>query len=165
MQKKSAPIKKSKINAAAIAAAVVILLSCFLFELFNFRIFGNLVNNKRGIMFNLILDMFSGNLNLLGDYQFLVLGMIILYIFIFFLYFLNGIGVIKERYAIYASIFSVVYLFLGFILVNLVNRNISLPFFGNHLASATIGLGTYLIPILGIAYLFLKNPVNNAIKI
>lgn len=152
-------------NSAALFAAILIVLSGFLFSLFNFQIFGQNLPDKKGIMFNFIIDLFTGKLSFSTGYEIAIIGMILVYLVILIFYLLNGFGVIYNRYSRYASILSIIYLFLGLIAVVLINRESSVDFFGVTLTSTTIGLGTYLITIVGIAYLFLKRGINRIIRL
>jgi hypothetical protein len=151
-------------NPAALIAAILIAISGFIFPLFNSQMFGENLPNKKGIMFNFIIDLFTGKLSISTAYEIAIIGMILVYLIILILYLLNGFGVIYNRYSRYASILSVVYLFLGLISVVLINRETLVEFFNITFTSTTIGLGTYLIPIIGIAYLFLVRWINRIIR-
>ena len=156
--------KRLRKNPAAIFAFIIIIISGFLFPLFGFSIFGEGFSDKSGVIVNLIIDLFSGKLSFQKGYEIAIILMIFVYILIVLFYLLNGLGVIYNRYSRYASILSIPYLFLGLFVVVLMNREISIPFFGNSLGAITLGLGTYLVTITGLLYLFLVRGINKMIR-
>lgn len=156
---------KIKRNVSALLSFVLVILSGFLFSLFSLEIFGQSLPDKKGVMFNLIIDLFSGKYNLTKGYEIVVLIMIIIYILIALFYLLNGLGIIYNRYSRYASILSIIFLFLGLIATLLMNREQSISLFGITFNSMTIGLGTFFITIIGIAYLFLHKWINSTIRL
>ncbi|MBU0962566.1 MAG: hypothetical protein KKD48_01535 [Nanoarchaeota archaeon] len=156
--------KRLRKNPAAIFSFLIIAISGFIFPLFSFNIFGEIFSDKSGVMFNLIVDLFSGNISFSKGYEILTVCMIFVYLLIVLFYLLNGLGIIYNRYSRYASFLSFIYLFFGLFAVVLINRETSIPFLGNTLGSMRIGLGTYLITITGVLYLFFVRKINSVIK-
>ena len=157
VQKKSV----SKRNVAAIAAAVLILMSGFLFQLFNFEFLGQTWNIESAVMFNLVQDIW--NLDLPGNLETVVIFMVVLYVVILVLYIMNGVGVASDKFSIVASALTFVYLLLGIYFVPTFNNSTSIPFFGSF-GTTSLGLGTYILPIIAVAYLLLKKSINDNIS-
>jgi len=151
---------KGKKNIAAILAAILILISGFLFQLFNFEFLGREWAIERAVMFNLITEL--DTLNLPGNLENVVILMVVVYFIIVILYFLNGFSILSDKFSFIASLLTLPYLFLGVYFVSSLNKQISLPILGN-VASVSLGLGTYILPIIAAGYLLLKNPINNHI--
>ncbi|MDO8528625.1 MAG: hypothetical protein Q7S06_01900 [Nanoarchaeota archaeon] len=148
-------------NPAALFAIALVLISGFLFPLFSFSIFGEDFSDKSGVVVNLVIDLFSKKYSFTETSEFVILFMVLSYLVIATLYLLNGLGIIYNRYSRYASFLSFAYLLLGLIAVVLLNRQMTIPFFGNTVGSMTIGLGTYLLPIVGILYLIFHRQINS----
>ena len=148
----------SKRNVAAIIAAILIILSGFLFQLFNFEFFGKEWNIENAVMFNLAQNL--GDLQLPGNLETVVIFMVIIYFVVLILYLINGIGLLSDKFSFLASILTFVYLLLGIYFVPTFNNSTSIPILGN-ISTASLGLGTYLLPIIAVVYLILKKPINN----
>ena len=157
--------KHLKRNPAAIISAILIGISGMIFSLFNLTLFGEKISNSQWVMFNLITKIFGGNLPFNTGYNILVFFMVLIYITIFLFYSLNGLGIIKNTYSRYASILSIIYLFLGLTVVIMINNEKSITFLGMTLNSIKAGMGIYIVPIVGALYLFSKKWVNSIIKI
>lgn len=151
---------KSK-NIAAIIAAIIILLSGFLFQLFNFEFLGREWTLERAVMFNLITEL--EDLSLPGNLENIIILMVIIYFIIVILYLLNGFSVLSDKFSFIASLLTSLYLFLGVYFVSSFNEQISLPIIGS-LVSVSLGLGTYILPIIAAGYLLLKNLINKHIS-
>ena len=158
-------MKKLRRNAAALIAFVIIVFSAFVFPLFNFNLLGQGFSDKTGVMANLITELLSGGTKITESHGVAILAMIVVYLIIALFYLLNGLGMIYNRYSRYASMLSIVYLFLGLFVVLTINNKSSVPFFGTTLASVSLGIGTYLVTLVGVGYLIFKRVINRAIRL
>lgn len=153
---------KRKFNIAAIIAAFFILMSGFLFQIFNFEFLGREWQIERAVMFNLVMEL--GDLDLPGNLETVVISMVIVYFAVLILFILNGFAVLPDKFSFIASVLTLLYLFLGLYFVPTFNDSISIPIFGN-VGEASLGLGTYLIPLIAAFYLLLKKPINEHVNI
>ena len=158
MPEKKKSAKKGSINFAAVIAGVLILLSGFLFQIFDFQVLGKDFLVEKAVMFNIVQDL--GSFELPGNLNTIVFLMVFTYFIILLLYFLAGFSVLSYKSASVASFLTIIYLVLGVYFVSSFNNHVSLPFFGNSLGSAKLGLGTYLVPLFAAAYLLLKDVIN-----
>jgi hypothetical protein len=155
-------IEKIRKNPSALIASVLILISGFLFPLFNTSLFGETIANKKNTIVNLILNIPNSTINSLESILFLIL--LILFLAIFFLYLLNGMGIMFNRYSRYASYISFAYLIVGLSLYSILNSN-NVSLLGVELAGVSIGAGIYLIPIIGGLYILFNRSINSNIRI
>jgi hypothetical protein len=115
-------------------------------------------------MFNVIQSMITKGV---GSTEESILASVlsILFIIIFLLYTLNGLGMIRNRYSRYASYLTFVYLVIGLYTINQLNKQLSVPLFGNMMGSISIGAGIYAVPIVGILYLIFRRRINRAVHL
>jgi len=156
-----------KWNPSALFSLVLIILSGFYFPVFTMNSSsGFAALSKTTTVYNLFLNIFSGQSLISSNYTIAIFVVILIYLLIAFFYLLNGFGLIYNEYSNYASILTIVYLILGIISTVLINTATkSTPIFGALIPSFTIGLGTYFITIVGVSYLFLHEKINSIIKI
>lgn len=152
-------------NPSALFSFALVILSGIIFPIFSTKLFGETFSNTKTAIFNIILDLFSGKMGISKGYELAILGMVFVYVLIALFYLLNGLGVIYNRYSRHASILSIFYLFLGLISVLLINRTGGFSLFGFEIASITLGLGTYFITIVGVAYLFFHRWINSVVRL
>lgn len=157
--------KKLKRNPSALIAFLLLILSAFLFPLFGTSLFGESFSNKSTVIVNLIKDTFTSQINLSSNFGILQLLLVIVFVFIILFYFLNGIGVIYNRYSRYASILTFVYLVIGLITYNALNNEYATSLFGFEISSVSMGAGIYFVPIVGICYLIFARSLNRVIRI
>jgi hypothetical protein len=155
--------RKLNKNPAALVAALLVLLSGFLFQLFYTVFLDTAVKNTKLTMMGQIMEIYRFNLPS-SPLSISIVLLIIVFITIFLFYALNGFGIIYNRYSRYASYFSFVYLILGLFIYTLLNQN-NYSLFGLELTSMSIGPGIYFIPIIGALYLFFKRSINSVLHI
>jgi hypothetical protein len=153
--------KKRKLNLAAVVAAVFIIISGFLFQLFNFEFLGKQWQIEEAVMFNLVREL--PDLELPGSLETVVLFMVVLYFASLALYIINGVGVLSDKYSVLASFLTFIYLLLGIYFVPTFNAAAAIPLIGS-VGTASLGLGTYLIPTIAILYLLFKKPLNSLVS-
>jgi hypothetical protein len=153
--------KKRKLNLAAVVAAVFIIISGFLFQLFNFEFLGKQWQIEEAVMFNLVREL--PDLELPGSLETVVLFMVVLYFASLSLYIINGVGVLSDKYSVLASFLTFIYLLLGIYFVPTFNAAAAIPLIGS-VGTASLGLGTYLIPTIAILYLLFKKPLNSLVS-
>lgn len=156
--------KKLHKNPAGLLASLILVLSAFLFQLTSLNFLGTNLGDKSVVMFNVIQSMITKGI---GSTEESILASIlaILFIIIFLLYTLNGLGIIRNRYSRYASYLTFVYLIIGLYVINRLNKELSVPIFGNMMGSISIGAGIYIVPLIGILYLIFKERINRAIHL
>ncbi|MEM2955052.1 MAG: hypothetical protein QW625_03845 [Candidatus Nanoarchaeia archaeon] len=143
----------------------MIILIGFTSPLFATKIFDESLGQRETIMSNLIINLFSGKISLSTSYEILLTSMIILYILTALLFLLNGLGKIYNRYSVYASFLTFVYLFLGLITVSIINNQTSLSLFGISFTSVVTDFGVYSVAIIGFLYLVFRKYINSKIRI
>lgn len=156
--------RRSKKNATALIAAALLLTSALIFPLSSEKIIGVNIEEPSNVLINYIERLFTQSVTFDSLSSKISLIMSIAFILSFLLYLLNGLGLIYNKYSRYASLLTIVYFFLGLYLIVLINREFSLPFFGNILTSIGIGPGIYFAPIVGLGYLFLVRKINSVIR-
>lgn len=156
--------KRLKKNPTALISAFLVLVSAFLFQLFNTNILGETVVGKHYTMITYLVGLFSSKVVIDGLTKIMDFILAIVFIIIFLLYLFNGLGIIYNRYSRYASYLTFIYAIIGLSLYNiLTSSNVSL--FGIEVAGVSLGPGIYFIPIIGILYLFFARSINSKIKI
>jgi len=156
--------KKLRKNPAALISAFLVLISAFLFQLFNINIFGEITKGKHYTMMTYITGLFSSKVVFNDSTKVMDFILAIVFVIIFLLYLFNGLGVIYNRYSRYASYLTVVYAVIGLFLYNMLTSG-NVSFFGLEFAGVSLGLGIYFIPLVGILYLFLARTINSKIQI
>jgi hypothetical protein len=157
-------MKKIHKNISGLIAFFVLLLSAFLLPLFNQAIFDKSLPNKSTTMANMAPEVLS-NLknyvsNSLGLYQ---LALVLTFILILLFYLVNGLGFVYNRFSRYASYLSFVYLILGLLLYNAINKKYGLELLGVSLTSISIGFGLWAVPLVAALYLIFSKELNKRI--
>jgi len=163
--KKSGEKNRLRKNPTAIFVAIILMISAFLFPISKINIFGTSTADRNYVLFNLIEDIFSNFLNLEGALQILPFLMSITFILLFFMYLLNGFGLINNKYSRKASYLTFLYLFFGLWLINKLNLEYGSPTVGTISNYTGVGAGIYVVPILGVLYIIFKRSINSKIKI
>ena len=156
--------KKLRKNPAAVFAALLILLSGFVFQLFYVDFFGESIPDKRLTLVNYAVDYLTNLAGLDNVIDIVGLSLIVVYLIIFVFYLLNGFGLIYNRYSRYASILTFVYLILGLISYSFLNQKYATSLFGFQMTSISIGFGVYFIPLVGLLYLIFKRQINSVVR-
>lgn len=130
--------------------------------LFTASILGQSIYDKKTVLFTVVIDLMKSTETQSVIYAWVL---ILMFLIAFTFYFLNGLGVIYNKYSCYAAFMNIIFIFPGLYLVTILNKNMILPFVGTSMASINIGPGFYFITIIGFLYLFLKKYVNRAIRI
>lgn len=148
-------------NQTALISFILILMSGFLFQLFQVSIFGQSFNKLT--MFDYILLFLTSPLE--SNIFNVVLSVLLITTFltILFLYFLNGFGLIHNKSSGYASFLTFIYLMIGSIMYKVLSQE-SINFMGFNLSNTSLGMGLYFPPIVGIAYLLFYRQINSAFK-
>lgn len=148
-------------NPSAVIAFVLLTLSMFLFPLFNSSFFGETLSNKRETMFNLISSILSNfNQYFYNSEGMLSISLAFLFSLSVLLYFLNGFGLVFNRYSRYASYLTFAYLIAGLVIYNNLLNQTTFSLFGFEMTSISFGSGIYFVPIVGLLYFLFHRQVN-----
>ena len=146
-------------NKYAFFMAVLLGVSAFLLPLISSSadILGASFSAKGPVMFNLIIEFLSGiftdSIDTKQKFIIPFYIMVVLFLVSFILYILNGFGLIYNRYSRYASYLTIAYLFVGLYAINIINSQYGITtIFGS--SEVSIGSGIYLVPMIGVIYLF-----------
>lgn len=156
--------KNLRKNPAALLASLILVISAFLFQLTSLNFLGTNLGDKGVVMFNVIQSMIKNGLGS-TEQSILASALAILFIIVFLLYTLNGLGLIRNRYSRYASYLTFAYLIIGLYVINRLNRELSVPIFGNMMGSISLGVGIYIVPIVGILYFIFRRYINQAVHL
>lgn len=156
--------RKNKRNSAAVLALICLLFIAFVSPLIQTKVMGESLSDPNAVMINLIEDVFNDKVNYDSSSETTLAVMAITFLLIVGLYFLSGFGIIYSRYARYASYLTIAYLFLGLYLIRLLNRESTMELLGITLRSTAIDSGIYLVPIVGILYLYFKRSINRKFR-
>lgn len=157
--------KKLKKNFSALIAFFLLILSAFLFPLFGTSIFGESFSNKSTVIFNLIKETLTSQINLDSSFGLLQLLLVVFFLVIAILYLLNGFGLIYNRYSRYASFLTFGYFIVGLFAYNALNSKYAMSIFGFEISSISLGSGIYFVPIMGICYLIFARYANRSFRI
>jgi len=149
---------KIRRNPTALIAALIVAFSAFL-PLLSSKLFGESFDNPQLSMVNVFGEILSKPVSE-PTLQIPSLILVISFAIILVLYSLNGLGLVFNRYSMYASFLTVPYLFAGLYIANVTNSGLSNPFLGNTLASVSIGPGIYLVPLVGLFYIIFRREIN-----
>jgi hypothetical protein len=145
-------------NTTALIAAILLLIVAFTMPLVGVNFLGADINNSGAILFRIIENIFVTEFS--SSYAITLLSMTIIFLIAFFLYLLNGLGIIRNKYSRYASYLTLIYCLIGFYFTYEINKGLSLPLLGNALGNINAGPGIYLVIIVGIFYMSLKKYIN-----
>ena len=155
-------MKKNKINLnyAGLFAFSMLLIIGFISPIYYYTFLSKDALTSTATWFDIVLDIFSSKNLTYVDFNNIFYLMFFCFFITLILYFLSGFFIIEERWAKYASIMTFVYFILGMLYVALFNRNNTPKLFGFELSHLYIGVGIWVVPIVGIIYLIFYKKIN-----
>ncbi|NMB66884.1 hypothetical protein GYA25_02395 [Candidatus Woesearchaeota archaeon] len=159
-------MKKVYKNPAGFVAFFILLISAFLLPLFQENILDETLPNKGTTLISVAPEIIQNvGVYLKSAFGIYKIGILLTFIFTIGFYFLNGIGLVYNRFSRYASYLSFLYLILGLLIYNDLNKDYGINLLGMSVTSLSIGLGLWIVPLVGVLYLLFYKEVNKRIHI